>query len=127
MSPLEARTVPAGQAPASNGGRHGRPFTLRVERDQEDTLRREMARLELLPYDKRPADLFGWDAGGGGGRRRQSFGWFLLWAALQWARHHDGEGGLRVRAIAPGKTKRRRPAKRAGRKPAKRAKKGGRR
>lgn len=126
MTPLEARTVPAQPAPASNGARHGRPFTLRLEQAQEDTLRRELARLELLPYDERPKELFGWDAGGGPGRRRASFGWFLIWAALQWAEEHGG--GRRAGKTASAAKRKRRAAKRAGRKPAKRAgKKGGRR
>lgn len=122
MTALEARTVPTGHAPATNGTRHGRPFTLRLEADQEDKLRRELARLELLPFDERPRELFGWDAGGGAGRRRASLGWFLVWAALQ----HVGAAGKTAgaRRGTSGKT-RRKGAKRAGRVPAKRAKRGG--
>lgn len=123
MTPLQAATAPSGHAPPSNGERHGRPFTLRLEPEQEDKLRRELARLELLPFNERPRELFGWDAGGGAGRRRASLGWFLVWAALQ----HCAAAG-RTRASSHGKT--RRKAKRAGRVPAKRAKrskKGGRR
>ncbi len=128
MTALEARTVPTREAPATNGTRHGRPFTLRIEPGQEDTLRRELARLELLPFDERPRELFGWDAGGGAGRRRASLGWFLVWAALQHCAAAAAGAG-RTRGSSPGKT-RRRKAKRAGRAPAKKAKrskKGGRR
>lgn len=98
MTPLEARTVPTRGAPNSNGNRHGRPFTLRLETAQEDTFRRELARLELLPFNERPREVFGWDAGGGAGRRRASLGWFLVWAGLKYceqlaAGHKPGDVG----------------------------------
>lgn len=136
---LESRTVPPGQAPPTNGNRHGRPFTLRLEPGQEDTLRREMARLELLPFSERPQELFGW-GGGSGTRRRASFGWFMTWAALQWCKaaaaagHKPPTFGEGRRELA-GKTRRRpaggrstrRKGKTSGRRPraGKRSKKGG--
>lgn len=97
-------------APASNGNRHGRPFTLRLEPGQEDVLRRELARLELMPFNERPSELFGYDAGGGYGRRRASFGWFLIWAALQWcapAGKRAGEAGKTTGRARPARSTRR--------------------
>lgn len=133
MSPLEARTVPTPGAPASNGARHGRPFTLRMEPDQEYALRRKLAELELMPFAERPAALFSYDAGGGYGRRRASFGWFLVWAALQWTKLPAGYAAATFPhgPSSPGKTGRRaRPAGKtsaiARKRAAKRGKKGGR-
>lgn len=119
---LDSRTVPSRAAPPTNdvgGLRHGRPFTLRLEMEQEDKLRRELARLELLPFNERPQELFGYN----GGRRRASLGWFMVWAALQYC---AGKTAARPSTRPTGKT--RRKPKRAGRRPAKRSgKKGGRR
>lgn len=135
--------MPTPGAPPSNGNRQGRPFTLRMEPGQEDVLRRKLAELELMPFADRPADLFGYEAGGGYGRRRASFGWFLVWAALQWAKLPAGYALARAALPAgktqnelPGKTRARRPARStrrtgktraiARKRAAKRGKKGGR-
>jgi hypothetical protein len=114
-----------------------------MENAQEDVLRRKLAELELMPFAERPADLFGYEAGGGYGRRRASFGWFLIWAALEWAKLPTSYAVARAALPAgktknelPGKTTRRRRARStrrtgktraiARKRAAKRGKKGGR-
>lgn len=82
-------------------GRRGRAFSIRVEEEEETELRNTLATLQLLPYDQKPQELFGWN---GGRRRSGSFGAFIVWAARQYKAPPQAE----PEAIAPVTPRRRR-------------------
>ena len=94
--------IPSTELPGAADGRAGRPFTLRLTPTAEETLRRGLAALQLLPHDDRPKDLFGFY-----GHRQPSFGGYVVWAALATAApvRPGSSRAVRPARRRPGKTK----------------------
>lgn len=104
-------------------GRRGRAFSIRVEEAEERELRETLARLQLLPHDLRPEELFGYNMR----RRHGSFGAFIVWAARQYkapdpAKVTPARPRPRARSHPPRARRSHRPSRAA-----KKTKKGGRR